>query len=140
MARRDFIHQAVRQALENDGWTITHDPLVIEIDEGERSFEIDLGAERIIAANRGNEQIAVEIKSFANPSILSGFHEALGQYLDYRDALAEGNVNRDLYLAVAYEIYKSMEEIPFIKRRILQYDLKIVVIDVEEQKVKQWHK
>ncbi|MFN4254686.1 MAG: element excision factor XisH family protein [Saprospiraceae bacterium] len=27
---RDIFHQEVREALEKDGWTITHDPVPIE--------------------------------------------------------------------------------------------------------------
>jgi hypothetical protein len=35
--------------------------LIIGVDEGERSLEIDLAAERIITATRGTEMIAVEV-------------------------------------------------------------------------------
>lgn len=35
--------------------------IFIEIDEGEHILEIDLGAERVLAAERGDEQIAIEI-------------------------------------------------------------------------------
>jgi hypothetical protein len=31
MAARDIFHQAVKQALIKDGWTITADPLVVQI-------------------------------------------------------------------------------------------------------------
>ena len=138
MARRDTIHEAVRKAVENDGWKITHDPLYIEIDDGEYVLEIDLGAERVIAAEKGNEKIAIEIKSFAAPSILNGFHGALGQYLDYRDALEESSIDRALFLAVTEEIYAKMEDIGFIKRRIEKYGMKVVVIDIETSKVVAW--
>jgi hypothetical protein len=62
MAARDLFHQAVRAALEKEGWTITHDPLAIPY--GATTLYIDLGAERLLAAERGNERIAVEIKSY----------------------------------------------------------------------------
>lgn len=45
-----------------EGWQITHDPLRIKI--GTVEMAIDLGAEQLIAAERANEKIAVEIKSF----------------------------------------------------------------------------
>jgi XisH protein len=31
MYRKDRFHQAVKNSLEKDGWTITHDPLSIKI-------------------------------------------------------------------------------------------------------------
>jgi XisH protein len=62
MSRKDTFHDIVRRALEKDGWTITHDPLYIDLTDVE--VQIDLGAERLIAAERNNQTIAVEIKSF----------------------------------------------------------------------------
>jgi hypothetical protein len=55
---RDFYHQAARTALEKDGWLITDDPL--DLTTGEVALFADLGAERVIGAERGNEKIAVE--------------------------------------------------------------------------------
>lgn len=45
MARRDNTHFIVREALEREGWIVTHDPFFIKL--GKKSAEIDLGAERI---------------------------------------------------------------------------------------------
>jgi hypothetical protein len=84
MPAYDTFHDAVKNALIKDGWTITNDPLVIEF--GLLNVYIDLGAERLIAAERGNERIAVEIKSFMGPSLLTDFHLAMGQFLNYRNA------------------------------------------------------
>ena len=47
----------------------------------------DFGAEKMIAAERGNQLIAVEIKSFVGPSVVREYHGALGQFLNYRMAL-----------------------------------------------------
>jgi len=68
MPARDKFHGAVKKALEKDGWTITDDPLSLRFSGID--FFIDLGAERLIAAERGQEKIAVEIKSFIRPSII----------------------------------------------------------------------
>ena len=75
MSARDNFHNCVRTALEKDGWTITHDPLRIKVDEIE--FYMDLGAERIIAAVKAGQKIAVEIKSFLGRSEVTDFHLAL---------------------------------------------------------------
>lgn len=57
MPTRDIFHELVRTVLENEGWTITHDPY--RIDLGFVDFYIDLGAERLMAATKGHEQIAI---------------------------------------------------------------------------------
>lgn len=75
MAARDKYHGELRQALEKDGWTITHDPYVLEMSE--TSYEVDLGAEKIIAAEKEGMKIAIELKSFLGESIAYDFHEAL---------------------------------------------------------------
>jgi hypothetical protein len=62
MAARDKFHAAVRIALEKQQWKITDDPLQLEV--GGTKFEIDLGAEQLLAAEKGEEKIAVEIKTF----------------------------------------------------------------------------
>ena len=56
---KDFFSEAVKNALRKDGWEITNDPLALEY--GDTAFEIDLGAERILGAERSGERIAVEI-------------------------------------------------------------------------------
>ncbi|MBP8252734.1 MAG: hypothetical protein KAX40_10235 [Herpetosiphon sp.] len=85
MPTRDIFHQAVRQALINDGWTVTDDPLLVKF--GSIDFYIDLGAEKLIAAHKADVKIAVEVKGFLGASLVSEFHAALGQFLNYRFAL-----------------------------------------------------
>jgi Holliday junction resolvase-like predicted endonuclease len=68
MAACDVFHEAVKNALVKDGWTITHDPLALSF--GEIDLYIDLGAERVLSAERDGQRIAVEIKSFNGPSPL----------------------------------------------------------------------
>ena len=85
MAARDVFHEAVKIALVKDGWIITHDPLALSF--GGVDLYVDLGAENVIAAERAGQRIAVEIKSFSCPSLVSDFHAALGQFLNYRLAL-----------------------------------------------------
>jgi XisH protein len=86
MPARDIFHNAVKKGLEKEGWKITHDPLSVSFELGD--MYIDLGAERILAAEREGEKIAVEIKSFFKTSAISEFHTALGQFINYRLALS----------------------------------------------------
>lgn len=76
MSAKDLFHDSVKTALEKEGWTITHDPLKFKY--GEVNFQVDLGAEKLIAAEKAGEKIAVEIKSFLNPSAITDFYGALG--------------------------------------------------------------
>ena len=63
MSARDKFHEAVKQGLNKEGWTITHDPLRLKFGE-EDKISIDLGAERVLGAEKAGEKIAVEDKSF----------------------------------------------------------------------------
>lgn len=54
---------------------------------GTIGYEVDLGAEKLIAAEREQEKIAVEIKGFTGPSDVNEFHKAVGQFNDYFVAL-----------------------------------------------------
>lgn len=55
MPRRDTIHNAVKNALIKDGWTITADPYMIEYKD--LTLYADLTADRPLAAERGEEKI-----------------------------------------------------------------------------------
>ena len=98
MAAKDIFHDAVKNALKKEGWTITHDPMYIQV--GGVEMYIDLGAEKLIAAEKDGEKIAVEIKSFVGTSAIYEFHLAIGQYRNYRLALLREDPERILYLAV----------------------------------------
>lgn len=76
MPARDRDHDSVRAALVTDGWIITGDPLRLQY-AGDDLY-VDLAAERLIAAERGERRIAVEIKSFSGPSEMADLHTAVG--------------------------------------------------------------
>jgi hypothetical protein len=136
MPAKDAFHELVRVALESEGWTITHDPY--HIDLGFVDFYIDLGAERLIAATRNEEKIAVEIKTFLSASTISEFHTAIGQFINYRIALEEEDADRRLYLAVPLDIYKRFFQYPFIQTVIRRNQIPLLVYDIEKQEVTQW--
>lgn len=72
---KDKIHDLVKQVLINDGWTITHDPYITETNDVE--YEVDLAAEKILAAEKEGKKIAVEVKSFIATSFVYEFHRIL---------------------------------------------------------------
>ncbi|NEO64853.1 MAG: fatty-acid oxidation protein subunit alpha, partial [Moorea sp. SIO4G2] len=53
---RDKYHELVKAALVKERWLITDDPLIVEA--GKRKIQVDLGAERLIAAQKDGEKIA----------------------------------------------------------------------------------
>ncbi len=106
MPQRDTFHTTVRLALERDGWTITDDPLVLAV--GRHNLFVDLGAERLLAAKRGEERIAVEIKSFIGRSEVADLEQALGQFALYRGILRRNDAERELVLAVPKPVYESL--------------------------------
>ena len=133
---KDRFHNVVRTALEKEGWQITDDPYEINVDGVD--FEIDLAAESMLAAVRADRKIAIEIKSFISTSNVSDFHTALGQFLNYRDALNLTEADRKLYLAVRQPIYDSFFQRRFIQAAIQRYQLRLVIYDVELEAIVQW--
>ncbi|MDJ0617705.1 MAG: XisH family protein [Calothrix sp. MO_192.B10] len=136
---RDAFHQQVKNALIKDGWIITNDPLIIRISEAIK-VQIDLAAESAIAAERDTEKIAVEIKSFISGSDINEFHTALGQYLNYCQALEENEPERIVYLAIPSETYLDFFQLPFVQRAIQRYQVKLIIYDPKQEEIQQWIK
>ncbi len=136
MPAKDLYHEAVRNALIKDGWTITHDPLAVEI-EGDRIF-IDLGAERVIAAEKGTRKIAVEIKTFGGPSPMTDMERAIGQYVLYRIFLKRTEPDRVLYLAVPQDVLEDLfQRVP--GQGFLEDEQgKVFGVDNESEEIKKW--
>ncbi len=136
MPALDRYHEPVRHALTKDGWTITDDPLTLDI--GERKLYADFGAERLLAAERGSEKIAVEIKTFRSPSPIADLEQAIGQYSLYEDILHLLESERALYLAIPEEAFSQI-----FSERIGQLSLKnrikrAFVFDPVKEEIVQW--
>ncbi len=137
MPARDLFHAAVRLALEKEGWVITHDPLVLRV--GGVELSVDLGAERFLAAEKEGRRIAVEIKSFAGTSAISEFHTALGQFLNYEEALKDQAPPRVLFLAVPVDTYRTFFALQFIQTVLHRYQVRIMVYDPKLEVIVEWH-
>jgi hypothetical protein len=133
---KDFFHSIVREALEKDGWLITHDPYKLMILESKS--EIDIGAEKLFAAEKQNQKIAIEVKSFLSLSFGYEFHSALGQYLNYIKILHLQEPERTLYLAVAKHIYDEHFVKPVTDYVLSEYNVKIIVFDALLNKIEKW--
>jgi hypothetical protein len=77
---------------------------------GRKRLYADLGAERLLGAEKGRRKIIVEVKSFVGPSDVKDLEQALGQYVLYRQLIDNVDPERYLYLAVTTGILKSVFE------------------------------
>ena len=136
MSARDKIHNAVKAALIKDGWMITHDPLRLQY-RG-KHMEIDLGAEKLLAAERNNRKIAIEIKSFLGRSKLQDFKLLLGQYQIYETLIEETAPEYQLIVAIDRETYESDFDHPIIQLQLAQQPMPFVVIELQDAEVFQW--
>jgi XisH protein len=139
MPAKDLFHDAVKNGLIKEGWTITDDPLHLRISL-KVDFYIDLGAEKMFAAEKDGEKIAVEVKSFAGNSDISEFHTALGQFLNYQDALEIKQPNRVLFLAVPIDTYETFFQDAFISASISKHKLRILVYNPNDEVITKWLK
>lgn len=136
---RDKYHDLVKLALENDGWTITNDPLRIPI--GRRKAYIDLGAERLlIGAERNAEKIAVEIKTFAGASDIQDFDQAIGQFTRYGFALKSQEPDRKLFLAIPNIFFNRFFDDNFFMDLLEYAEISSLVYDEEKPMIVKWIK
>ncbi len=133
---KDKYHHLVKKALQEIGWLITDDPFYIPTLK--RKLEVDLGAERVIAAEKGNQKIAVEIKSFVGLSEIHEFYKALGQFNYYQLALEDHQSERILYLAVPSDIYETLFTEPLTLKAIERYNIKIIVYNIKKESIEKW--
>ena len=136
MPAKDIYHDTVKNALVKDGWTITDDPLKLTI--GSRSLYVDLGAEKLIAAQKDNQKIAVEIKSFISPSPINDLESALGQYILYQDILKSTDTGRILYLAIREEVYNDLFTEPIGQLLLKNQRIKLITFNPDAQELVGW--
>ena len=136
MPAKDFYHDPVKNALVKDGWTTTNDPLRLKW--GVRELFVDLGLTKLIAAQKAEQKIAVEIKGFTNPSMIADLEQALGQYLIYRAVLEEVQPDCLLYLAVRKTTYQAIFSEPIGQLVINKYRVNLLIFESQKEEIVQW--
>lgn len=136
MPARDRYHEQVRNALLHDGWTITHDPLRLQW--GLKDMFVDLGAERLLAAEKEQRRIAVEVKSFVGLSEMEDLEQAIGQYIVYHDVLARVEPGRELFLAVNEAVFVNLFEEPIGRLLLENHRLRLLVFDPQAEVIRRW--
>ncbi|GAP99634.1 fdxN element excision controlling factor protein [Leptolyngbya sp. NIES-2104] len=99
---------------------------------------VDLAAERLIVAERGQERIAVEIKTFGGASDVVSLEQAIGQYCVYRAVMEETQRNYLLYLAVHAEAFFDVLDEPLGRLLLRKYEIPVIVFDPEREVILEW--
>jgi hypothetical protein len=136
MAKRDLYHKHVKHALIKDGWTITHDPFPLKI--GTRNLAADLGAERLISAEKGHQKIVVEVKSFVGTSDVRELQQAVGQYDMYLRILNNQHSDRRLYLAIPISAFQTLFTIELGQLFLRDEFLRLIVFNPKQEVITQW--
>jgi hypothetical protein len=122
--------------LQANGWRITHDPFHVRV--GRRNLFVDLGAERLIAAELDGNRIAVEVKTFEGPSEVHDLEVALGQYMLYDPFIRAKEPDRQLHLAVPLPALQNLFEEPLGLGLLSAYKLRLIVFDPALEEITQW--
>jgi hypothetical protein len=136
MAAKDVYHDQCKAALMKDGWTITDDPLSLKW--AKKDLHVDLGAEKVLAAEKRGRKIAVEIKSFVGPSEMYDLEQALGQYVLYRTAMRLTYPEHELYMAITERVYFKLLHGVEGRDLIEAEHLKVIVFDPQAEEIKLW--
>ncbi len=136
MSAKDTYHDAVKNALVKDGWTITHDPYTLAF--GRKDVYVDLGCQRTLAAERGEEKIAVEIKSFMGASEIRDLEVAVGQYVFYRSLLTRLEPERKLFLAVPDDTLAGTLGEPIARPVLEDLHIALVAFNPEREEIVKW--
>lgn len=91
-----------------------------------------------MAAEKDNQKIAVEIKSFVSQSEIRDLENALGQYVLYHNILSVLEPDRILYLAVRESVFVDLFEETIGKLLLDRQVLKLLTFDPEMEVLKRW--
>ena len=136
MPAKYLYHNKVKNALIKDGWNITDDPYILAI--GKRDLFVDLGAEKLISAEKGNQKIAVEVKSFTSLSRVNDLEKALGQYILYYDIIQEVEPYRLLYLAILESVFEEIFTEPIGQILLKNKRFSLIIFDAKQEVICQW--
>jgi hypothetical protein len=136
MPAKDIYHEAVKNALIKDGWSILAAPYEIKYKDAE--LFADLATEKPLAAERNGRKIVVEIKSFLSPSPMRDFEIALGQYILYRNLISLTEPEYQIYLAIKDSIYENFFQRESIQDVVKINQLLLLVVEMEKEKILQW--
>ena len=112
------------------------DPLILVLEQ--TLLKADLGAEKFFTAEKQGRKIAVEVKDFDAPSVISELEKTMGQLQLYQWALEEQDPERQLFLAVSQEIYLKHFQKPIFQLAIGRNKINLLVYEPSQEEILQW--
>ena len=103
-----------------------------------KRLSADLGAERLISAEKGTRKIVVEVKSFVGQSNIRDLEQALGQYVLYRQVMNEKEIERELYLAIPKYAFETIFRETLGEILLKNEIVRLIVFDDEREVIVQW--
>lgn len=135
----DTIHDAVIQALKNDGWQIIREHFSVRYEELE--IRIDIVAEQpAVLAEKDGYRILVEIKTFGGRSFMKDLQNAIGQYTIYKNILTLSGLEYELFLAIHETVYEAAFQQKALSQILQLNQVKLLVVDIDSQEVVKWIK
>ncbi len=116
-------------------WTITADPYFIIYKK--LRLIADLGAERSLSAQKENDKIVIEVKSFLNPSFIYDLERAVGQYIIYRNFLKKTAPDHQIYLALNQFVYQANFD-ETIEIVVKENQIKLIIVDTDKEVIAKW--
>ena len=80
----------------------------------------------------------MEIKSFVSKSLMYDFHNALGQYIVYRNLIQLTAPEYKLYLAIDDIVYEKFFQRKSVQAVIQKNHLLLIVFNTEKEEIQQW--
>lgn len=136
MPRKDRIHDAVKNALIKDGWTITDDPFRIHYEDAD--VYADLRAEKPMREEGARRALVIEIKSFLDASAIHNLGTAIGQIISYRSLLRMIAPQDTLYLAIDDLIYRTELQRKSFQLIMRDNRIPLVVVNIVEEEIVTW--
>ena len=136
MGAQGISHDVVKSILIANGWTITNDPLVLEFEVKGRL--VDLGAERVLVADKVGRKIAVETKCFSEASNVDDLERAVGRFALVNVALEEREPDRRFYLAIPGKIADEVFQDPVWQLMLKRDRVRLAVLDADAKVVASW--
>jgi len=135
MSAFDQCHEQVVRALEKAGWEVVQSPFRLRLFY--RFVYVDLEVAR--GTNGSREQmLLVEVKCFPDPkNTTRDLYTSIGQYLVYRAMIREKGLPHSVYLAVPETIFSAVFD-PAVMQVVKDSQIKIVVVNLEEERIVQW--
>lgn len=139
MTPQDPYYDLVRNALRQQGWRITHNPLPLRLPPRQRRSEQDEAVlDRILAAEKDERKIAVVVKSFIGHHDMADLHKALERLTFYRARLHVTELDRVLYLAVRQATYQAYVAGTATTQLLAHQPVLLMVFDPRTEAIIRW--